>query len=147
MTEDYFKKVLECEYGGVSPRELSPLVLAYIGDAVYEVLARTMVISLGNAPVNKMNAKAKKIVNAKSQCEAYFKIKDIITDDEAAVFKRGRNANSYTHPKNMDINDYRHATGLEALFGFLYLSGNNERITELFDIIQSGQISKEHQNG
>ena len=94
-----------------------------------------------------MNAKAKKIVNAKSQCEAYFKIKDIITDDEAAVFKRGRNANSYTHPKNMDINDYRHATGLEALFGFLYLSGNNERITELFDIIQSGQISKEHQNG
>lgn len=135
MTEDYFAKVLEKEYDGVSPRELSPLVLAYIGDAVYEVLARTRVIALGNAPVNKMNAKAKKIVNAKSQCEAYFKLEDKLTDEEAAVFRRGRNANSYTHPKNMDITDYRYASGLEALFGYLYLSGQNERITELFELV------------
>ncbi len=135
MTEEYFSKVLEKEYNGSSPRELSPLVLAYIGDAVYEILARTRVVSLGNSPVNKMNAKAKKIVNAKSQCDAYFKIADMLTEDEAAVFRRGRNANSYTHPKNMDINDYRHATGLEALFGYLYLSGKNERITELFELV------------
>lgn len=135
MTEDYFAKVLEKEYDGVSPRELSPLVLAYIGDAVYEVLARTRVIALGNAPVNKMNAKAKRIVNAKSQCEAYFKLEDKLTDEEAAVFRRGRNANSYTHPKNMDITDYRYASGLEALFGYLYLSGRNERITELFELV------------
>lgn len=135
MTEDYFAKVLEKEYDGVSPRELSPLVLAYIGDAVYEVLARTRVIALGNAPVNKMNAKAKRIVNAKSQCEAYFKLEDKLTDEEAAVFRRGRNANSYTHPKNMDITDYRYASGLEALFGYLYLSGQNERITELFELV------------
>ena len=135
MTEDYFAKVLEMEYDGVSPRELSPLVLAYIGDAVYEVLARTRVIALGNAPVNKMNAKAKRIVNAKSQCEAYFKLEDKLTDEEAAVFRRGRNANSYTHPKNMDVTDYRYASGLEALFGYLYLSGQNERITELFELV------------
>ena len=135
MTENYFTEVLEKEYNGTSPRELSPLVLAYIGDAVYEMLARTMVLSLGNRPVNKMNAEAKKIVNAKSQSEAYFKIRDALTEDEAAVFRRGRNANSYTHPKNMDINDYRHATGLEALFGYLYFSGQNERITELFRLI------------
>lgn len=135
MTDEYFAKVLEKEYRGASPRELSPLVLAYVGDAVYEILARTRVVSLGNCPVNKMNSKAKKIVNAKSQCEAYFKIQDILTDDEAAVFRRGRNANSYTHPKNMDINDYRHATGLEAVFGYLYLSGQNERIVELFELI------------
>ena len=135
MTENYFTEVLEKEYNGTSPRELSPLVLAYIGDAVYEMLARTMVLSLGNRPVNKMNAEAKKIVNAKSQSEAYFKIRDALTEDEAAIFRRGRNANSYTHPKNMDINDYRHATGLEALFGYLYLSGQNERITELFRLI------------
>lgn len=135
MTEEYFSKVLEIEYNGASPRELSPLVLAYIGDAVYEILARTRVVSLGNSPVNKMNAKAKKIVNAKSQCDAYFRIANMLTEDEAAVFRRGRNANSYTHPKNMDINDYRHATGLEALFGYLYLSGENERITELFELV------------
>ena len=128
MTENYFTEVLEKEYNGTSPRELSPLVLAYM-------LARTRVLSLGNRPVNKMNAEAKKIVNAKSQSEAYFKIRDALTEDEAAVFRRGRNANSYTHPKNMDINDYRHATGLEALFGYLYLSGQNERITELFRLI------------
>lgn len=135
MTDEYFAKVLEKEYKGVSPRELSPLVLAYIGDAVYEILARTRVVSLGNSPVNKMNARAKKIVNAKSQNDAYFKIQGFLTEDEAAVFRRGRNANSYTHPKNMDINDYRHATGLEAVFGYLYLSGQNERITELFELI------------
>lgn len=135
MTEEYFAEVLKKEYGGVSPKELSPLVLAYIGDAVYEVLARTRVIALGNAPVNKMNSAARRIVNAKSQCEAYFKIKDTLTEEESAVFRRGRNANSYTHPKNMDINDYRHASGLEALFGYLYLAGNNERITELFELI------------
>ena len=135
MTEELFSKVLNNEYGGVSPKELSPLVLAYIGDAVYEILARTRVVSLGNAPVNKMNSKARKIVNAKSQCEAYFKMAEILTDEEAAVFRRGRNANSYTHPKNMDINDYRHASGLEALFGYLYLSGRTDRITELFEYV------------
>ena len=82
MTEELFSKVLNNEYSGVSPKELSPLVLAYIGDAVYEILARTRVVSLGNAPVNKMNSKARKIVNAKSQCEAYFKMADMLTDEE-----------------------------------------------------------------
>ena len=135
MTDKYFEKVLEKEYKGCSAKELSPLVLAYIGDAVYEILARTKVLSSGNSPVNKMNAKAKKIVNAKSQCKAYFKIENELTEEEAAVFRRGRNANSYTHPKNMNISDYRHATGLEALFGYLYISGKTDRITELFDLI------------
>ena len=135
MTDKYFEKVLEKEYKGCSAKELSPLVLAYIGDAVYEILARTKVLSSGNSPVNKMNAKAKKIVNAKSQCEAYFKIENELTEEEAAVFRRGRNANSYTHPKNMNISDYRHATGLEAHFGYLYISGKTDRITELFDLI------------
>lgn len=135
MTDEFFSKVLMKEYDGVSPRELSPLVLAYIGDAIYEVLARTRVVALGNAPVNKMNSKARKIVNAKSQCDAYFKIADMLTEEEAAVFRRGRNANSYTHPKNMDINEYRHASGLEALFGYLYLSGKVERMIELFEFV------------
>ncbi len=135
MTEEYFAKVLEREYNGVSPKELSPLVLAYIGDAVYELLARTRVVALGNAPVNKMNAQARQIVNAKAQSDAYFTMAESLTEDELAVFKRGRNATSYTHPKNMDLSDYRHATGLEAVFGYLYLSGKQDRITELFELV------------
>lgn len=135
MTEEYFAKVLEREYNGVSPKELSPLVLAYIGDAVYELLARTRVVALGNAPVNKMNAQARQIVNAKAQSDAYFTMAESLTEEELAVFKRGRNATSYTHPKNMDLSDYRHATGLEAVFGYLYLSGKQDRITELFELV------------
>lgn len=134
MTDEYFAKVLEREYNGVSPKELSPLVLAYIGDAVYELLARTRVLALGNAPVNKMNAKARLIVNAKAQSDAFFVIQNELTEEELAVFKRGRNATSYTHPKNMDLTDYRHATGLEAVFGYLYLSGKQDRITELYEL-------------
>lgn len=134
MTDEFFAEILKKEYDGVSPRELSPLVLAYIGDAVYEVLVRTRVVAEGNAPVNKMNSKARRMVNAKAQCNAYFVMEDKLTEDELAVFRRGRNANSYTHPKNMDISDYRHATGLEAVFGYLYLSGQQERITEIFEL-------------
>lgn len=134
MTDEYFAKVLEKEYSGVSPKELSPLVLAYIGDAVYELLARTRVVSLGNAPVNKMNIKARQIVNAKAQSDVFFVIQGKLTEEELAVFKRGRNATSYTHPKNMNLTDYRHATGLEAVFGYLYLSGKHDRITELYEL-------------
>lgn len=135
MTDEYFAKVLEREYNGVSPKELSPLVLAYIGDAVYELLARTRVVALGNAPVNKMNSQARRIVNAKAQSDAYFSMAESLTEEELAVFKRGRNATSYTHPKNMDLSDYRHATGVEAVFGYLYLSGNHDRITQLFELV------------
>lgn len=135
MTDEFFAKVLEREYDGVSPKELSPLVLAYIGDAVYELLARTRIVALGNAPVNKMNAQARQIVNAKAQSDAYFLMEEHLTEEELAVFKRGRNATSYTHPKNMDLTDYRHATGLEAVFGYLYLSGCRDRITELYELV------------
>jgi len=135
MTDEYFAKVLEREYNGVSPKELSPLVLAYIGDAVYELLARTRVVALGNAPVNKMNSQARRIVNAKAQSDAYFSMAESLTEEELAVFKRGRNATSYTHPKNMDLSDYRHATGVEAVFGYLYLSGKHDRITQLFELV------------
>ena len=139
MTEDFLKTTFENAYAGVSPKELSPLVLAYIGDAVYEMLARTYVVSQGNAPVDKMNAKARRIVSASGQNEMYFKLKDCLTDEEEAVFRRGRNANSHTHSKNASVSEYRHATGLEALFGYLYLSGNNERIMELFGFLYQAE--------
>lgn len=120
-------------YCGENPRELSPLVLAYIGDAVFELFVRTMVLSKGNAPVNKMHKCSSEFVRAKGQSDIYFKIEDMLTEEEQSVFRRGRNAKSHTMPKNADLIDYKHATGLEALFGYLYLQGNMERLTELFN--------------
>jgi len=112
--------------------DYSPLVLAYVGDAVFELIVRTMVLSEGNAPVNKLHKKSSQVVKAKSQAEIYFKIEKILTEDEFSVLKKGRNAKSFTTPKNADIVDYRHATGVEALFGYLYLHGRLERAIELF---------------
>lgn len=119
-------------YQGINPRTMSALVLAYIGDAIYEVFVRTMVLSQGNAPVNKLHKKARNVVNAKAQAELYFRIAEELTEEEAAVFRRGRNAKSFTTPKNADLMDYRHATGLEALIGFLYLDHKMERAFYLF---------------
>ncbi len=118
--------------GTHNPRALSPLTLAYIGDAVYELLVRTVVLSDGNAPVNRLHKKARDIVNAKAQAEFYHRIADRLTEEEAAVFRRGRNAKSYTMPKNANVMDYRHATGVEAVFGYLYLAGEMERAIALF---------------
>ena len=119
-------------YQGIDPRTMSALALAYIGDGIFEVFVRTMVLAQGNAPVNKLHKKARNVVNAKAQAELYFRIAEELTDEEAAVFKRGRNAKSFTTPKNADLMDYRHATGLEALVGFLYLDHKMERAFYLF---------------
>lgn len=128
-------KILTENFQKIDASSLSPLVLAYIGDAVYEIVARFMVLSeTGNAPVNKLNKKAQGIVNAKAQNDIYFNIENILTEEETAIFKRGRNAKSFTTPKNGNLLDYRHATGLEALFGYLYLLGKTERIVELFKL-------------
>lgn len=116
------------EYYGVNPKELSTLSLAYIGDAVFELMVRTELMSKYNTTAGKLHQKAKKIVNAKAQAEMYFRIEKEFTETEAAVFKRGRNAKSATVPKNASLIDYRHATGLEAVFGYLYLTGNFERL-------------------
>ena len=115
--------------GTVNPKELSPLALAYIGDAVYEMLVRTTVLTGGNAPVNRLHKTARDMVNAKAQAEA-------------AVFRRGRNAKSYTTPKNADLMDYRHATGVEAVFGYLYLDGKMERAIDLFRLGMAELIEK-----
>lgn len=124
--------LLQGQQGGIDPKTLSPLVLAYIGDAIYEILVRTTVLTDGNAPVNKLHKKARDFVNAKAQAEFYFRIESALTETETAVFRRGRNAKSFTTPKHADLMDYRHATGLEALFGYLYLAGDMERVLTLF---------------
>lgn len=113
---------------------LSPLVLAFIGDTVYDLLTRGYVIAQGNAPVNKMHSRAKHIVNAAAQSQTYGIIEPFLTEEENAVLKRGRNAKSNTSAKNQSIVDYRRATGVEALFGWLYLKGEYDRIEELYKI-------------
>ena len=119
---------------GKDIRSFSPLTLAYIGDAVYEIVIRTIIVENGNAPVNKLHHKASSLVKAVAQKEAMEKILPLLTEEEEAVYKRGRNAKSYTSAKNASVIDYRIATGFEALMGFLYLMGRNERILELVKI-------------
>lgn len=126
---------------------LSPLVLAFIGDTIYDLLTRGYIIAEGNAPVNKMHTKAKHIVNAAAQSQAYSIIEPALTEEEHAVLKRGRNAKSNTSAKNQSIVDYRRATGVEALFGWLYLKGEYERLEELYklgteEIYEKGQQKK-----
>lgn len=116
---------------GLNAREYSPLALAYIGDAVYEVMIRTVVIGIGNAPVNRYHQSTKEFVQAKGQAAFYNHIKEKLTEAEQDVFKRGRNAKGGSSSKSTDIITYRHATGLEALIGFLYIDGQIERILEL----------------
>ena len=111
----------------------SPLALAYIGDGVYEIFIRTYVINKGNRPVNKMHKASRELVRASSQAKLYFLIEGMLTEEEDAVLRRGRNAKSVSIPKNGNVTEYRHATGLEALIGYLYIEGKVDRIKELID--------------
>ncbi len=110
----------------------SGLNLAYIGDAVFEILVRTYVITTYNSTVNQMDKLSRSYVKASSQAKMYHKLIEICTEDEIAILKRGRNAKSYTSAKNASTTDYRHATGVEALYGYLYLEGKIDRLHTLF---------------
>ena len=113
--------------------QFSPLVLAYIGDAYYEMIVRTHVVSAGNMQVEKLHRKVTGLVRASSQAAIarYYVDTEEFTEEEMAVFKRGRNSKSHTMPKNAEPADYRRATGLEAVIGYLYLEGQNKRAEEL----------------
>lgn len=114
------------------PTEFSPLILAYIGDSVYEIYVRSRVIAENpDMPVYKMHKETVKYVKAHAQSLSIHSIMDCLNEKELAVFKRGRNAKSPTTPKNADLTEYRHATGFECLIGYLYLCGETERMTYL----------------
>ena len=112
-------------------RAYSPLTLAYLGDAVYELIVRTIIVEQTNAPVNKLHKRSSALVKAASQAELIRKLLPLLTSEEEAVYKRGRNAKSYSVAKNATMTDYRMATGFEALIGYLYLKREYERIVEL----------------
>lgn len=116
-------------------RTYSPLTLAYIGDSIYDLIIRTMLVEKGNAQVNKLHQNASKLVKAVAQKEIVHAIMDLLTEEEVGVFKRGRNAKSVTTAKNASVTDYRTATGFEALIGFLYLT---EQMDRIFYLVKEG---------
>jgi len=115
----------------VDVRAYSPLTLAYIGDAVYDVIIRTVVVERSNRPANELHKKTSSFVKAQTQAEMIEALQPFLSEEEEAVYKRGRNAKSYTSAKNATIGDYRKATGFEALVGYLYLQDRTERVLEL----------------
>jgi ribonuclease-3 family protein len=119
----------------ISPKQLSPLNLAFIGDAIYEILVRESLVCDANRPVNDLHKESVKYVSAKAQTVAFGKIESILTEDEMAIYKRGRNAKVGHNPKSASQGEYHIATGVEALFGYLYLSEQTDRIKQLFEII------------
>ncbi len=118
--------------------KISMLGLAHVGDAVYELLYRSKLCSDGHTAVAEMHRMTVAFVRAEAQAEAAAKLLPVLTTEEASVYKRGRNAKVNSVPHNADIGQYHAATGLEALFGWLYLLGRTERINELFNIIIGG---------
>ncbi|WNS42772.1 Mini-ribonuclease 3 [Paenibacillus sp. MMS20-IR301] len=112
-------------------RLLSPIVLAYAGDAVYEVAVRQYLISLPNLRPNHLHRSATGLVSAKAQSTILAYLEPVLTEEEKDVVRRGRNAKSGTVPKNADVLEYRHATAFECLIGHLYYTGQQARIREL----------------
>lgn len=121
------------EYSEKSARALSPMTLAFVGDAVYGLLVRERLAEV-NRPAGELHRLSVTYVKAASQAEAFKKILTQLTENEISVFKRGRNAHTSV-PKSASVADYHTATGVEALFGYLHLSGNHTRIRQLFKVI------------
>ena len=117
----------------------SPLTLAYIGDAAYELVVRTFLVDQGNSRPDKLHRKASSMVKAAAQAAMAEALKDSLTEEELSVYRRGRNAKSPTMAKNASISDYRKATGFEALMGYLYLKGEQKR---LIDLVYAGFVSQ-----
>ncbi|HWQ57472.1 MAG TPA: ribonuclease III domain-containing protein [Clostridia bacterium] len=122
------------------PRVAPALSLAYVGDTVYDLYVRTLLVEREDARVHELHLASAKLVCAAGQAAAFRIIEPMLTEDELSVYRRGRNSHLGTVAKNAKISDYRTATGLEALLGFLYLSGRDRRLTELMrEIIRSGR--------
>lgn len=124
--------LLSCDF---DLRQISPLTLSFIGDGVYDLMVREYVISLANRPVGQLNKRKVNVVNCKFQAECAEILEPHLTEEETVIYKRGRNANVHSVPKNANRQDYHTATGFEALFGYLYLKKDITRLRELFGLI------------
>ena len=121
----------EFQLGEQELNSYSPLVLAYIGDCVYELLIRTLLVGKANCQVSKLHKKAIDYVKAETQAAMIAALMDELTEEEQDVFRRGKNAKPHTIPKNASLSDYRRATGMEAVIGYLYLKDDMKRVIEL----------------
>jgi len=134
-------------FDNINPRLAAPLTLAFIGDAVWEIYVRSRIINENpDMQVNKLNRMVVKFVKASGQCDAIHTIENSLTEDELSAYKRGRNAKSYTTAKNASLRDYRHATGFEALLGYVYLSENAERLNKLMESAYDAVIDTANKN-
>lgn len=120
------KQEFDCK--DVDLRTYSPLTLAFLGDCVYDIIIRTVVVERGNRAPQGLHKKKSYLVNAKTQKELMESIQDLLTAEEEDIYRRGRNAKSYTTAKNASVGDYRKATGFEALLGYLYLDDKMDRV-------------------
>ncbi len=107
--------------GEVDVKQYSPLALAYIGDSIYDLIIKSLVVNEGNQQVQKLHKRTSRFVKASAQSQMMRVLQEQLTEEEHAVYKRGRNAKSVTPAKNQSVTDYRRATGFEALMGYLYL--------------------------
>ena len=124
--------ILECfEIPRQDIRTYSPLTLAYIGDGIYDLVIRSLVVGRGNTSANRLHKKTSSLVKAKAQSDMIEALLPELTAEEEAVYRRGRNAKSPTMAKNASMSDYRRATGFEALMGYLYLQEDLGRLVEL----------------
>ena len=120
--------------------------LAYAGDAVYELLVRSYVLNNHDLSVNKMHRLTVRFVKADAQAYIIGKLKDELTDEENMIVKRGRNAKVTSSPKNVDFMDYRYATGFEALFGYLFLNKDIDRLMDIFEKVVEIIVEKDDSN-
>lgn len=138
----YFKDIFQLEHKDAN--SYSPLALAYIGDSVFDVMVRTMIVSRVNKQVNKYHREASRLVCASAQAQMIKAIYDNLTLEEQEIYKRGRNANSYTKAKNATRGEYRTATGFEAVLGYLYLKEDFKRLTDVVKLaLQSVEMEGE----
>ncbi len=130
--EEFFEKTMrEFDFKERDVNALPPLVLAYIGDAVYDIYVRTLLISKGGKNVHTLHVDSIEYVKAGSQADILKGVVTMLTPDESEIVRRGRNSNPATVPKHADITEYRYATGFEALLGYLYLTRKFDRLLEI----------------
>ena len=131
----------------IDAKQLNSLALAYMGDAVFEIYVRRHLLQSGKVRPHYLHREGTKYVSAKAQCQVLFQLMEqqLLTDDEMAVVMRGRNAKSGTVPKNTDVQTYHYSTAFEALMGYLYLTGQVERMEEL--IVKSFMLVEEQKGG
>lgn len=130
--DSYMREVFQMEE--VDIHTYSPLALAYIGDSIYDVVIKNLVVNRGNKQVNKLHQQTSALVQASTQSRMMRVMQECLTDEEHAVYKRGRNAKSVSPAKNQSMTDYRRATGFEALLGYLYLKKDYKRMIDLIKI-------------